>query len=36
LVLGKGGKILEDGKHVDLVNGNGYYATLWRMHIGLD
>ncbi|KAH6666377.1 P-loop containing nucleoside triphosphate hydrolase protein [Halenospora varia] len=35
LVLGKGGEILEDGKHADLVkNGDGHYASLWRMHMG--
>ena len=30
----EGGKIIEDGTHVELLELNGKYATLWNMQAG--
>jgi ABC-type multidrug transport system fused ATPase/permease subunit len=34
LVFGKGGKIVEDGNHDELVAKKGEYAKYWKLHIG--
>jgi ATP-binding cassette, subfamily B, bacterial len=28
------GKIIEDGTHHDLIEGNGHYARMWQMQAG--
>ena len=33
-VLGEGGKILEEGRHADLLDNDSLYARLWRLQIG--